>query len=98
MYARLSRFAGLPPDRLDETIREYEQRFLPNLEQQPGFEGVVVGIDRAAGKGAAITFWATERDMRASDKAADEARAAAAQTARAPREPIVDRYEVVIRK
>ena len=98
MYARLSRFAGLPPERLDQTIKQYEQQFLPMLEGQAGFEGVVVGVDRGGGKGAAITFWDTEANMRASDAIADRAREEAASTAQAPRDPIVDKYEVVIKK
>ena len=98
MYARLSRFAGLPPERVEETLRQYEEQFLPAMEKMSGFQGVVVGVDRAAGKGAAITFWETEDDMKASDAAADEAREAATATGQPDRVPIVDRYEVVIRR
>jgi hypothetical protein len=45
-----------------------------------------------------ITYWATIQDLRASDRLAEEARAQAEVTARPSREPIVDRYEVVLRK
>jgi heme-degrading monooxygenase HmoA len=98
MHARLSRWAGLDPDRLSETVQQFEQQFLPALEQMSGFAGVVVGLDRVAGKAAAITLWEGEEDMRESDKLADQARAAAGETAQAAREPIVDHYEVVLRK
>jgi hypothetical protein len=37
MHARLSRFAGLDPERIDETVRQFEEEALGDLEQQPGF-------------------------------------------------------------
>ena len=98
MYARLSRWAGLPPERLDRTVRQFEEEHLPAMEQQPGYEGVVVLLDRNSGRAAAITLWETDADMRASDRLAEEAREAAGVTAQAVREPIVDHYEVVLRR
>jgi heme-degrading monooxygenase HmoA len=98
MYARLSRWAGLPPERLDRTVRQFEEEHLPAIEGQPGFEGVLVLLDRSSGRAAALTLWATEADMGASDKLAEEAREAAEVTAQAVREPIVDHYEVVLER
>lgn len=101
MWARLSRYAGLPPERLEDTVRQFESEQLPLIEQQPGYEGVVVAVDRKAGKAAAITFWDSDANLRASDKLAEEARAAveaAATIHDPPRDPIVDHYEVVIRR
>jgi heme-degrading monooxygenase HmoA len=98
MHARLNRYAGLPPERIEETIQQFEAESLAKLEQQKGFEGIMVAVDWKAGRAAVITYWATAEDLRASDKVADEARAQAEVTARPSREPIVDRYEVVLRK
>ena len=98
MYVRLSRFAGLPPERIEETIREFEEHQLAFFEQQEGFEGVMVMLDRAEGKAAAITFWDSQESMRTSDRLADQAREAAMESARPSREPIIDRYEVVLNK
>jgi heme-degrading monooxygenase HmoA len=99
MNARLSRWAGLDAERLNETVQQFEQQFLPALEQMSGFGGCVVMLDQKAGKAAAMTFWETDQDMRASDKLADEARAAAeAQQSGPVREPIIDHYEVVLRR
>jgi heme-degrading monooxygenase HmoA len=98
MYARLSRFAGLPPERIEQTVREFELGELPNLERHPGFKGVVVMVDRAEGKAAAMTFWESLADLRASDRIADRAREAAVASARPRRAPIVERYEVVLQK
>ena len=98
MYARLSRFAGLPPERIDQTLREFEEGQLPQMEKLDGFKGVMVGVDRSEGKAVAITFWETPQSLRTSDKLADEAREAAMASAQPSREPIVDRYEVIIQR
>jgi len=98
MHARLSRFAGLPPERLEETIREFEEEQLPAIEEQPGFAGFFMGVDYNAGRAAAISFWDSREDMEASARMAGQARDQVAATAQAPREPIVDQYEVVISK
>ena len=98
MYARLSRFAGLPPERIDQTVREFEAGELPNLEQQEGFKGVLVMVDRGEGKAAAMTFWDSLENLRASDRIADRARETAIASAQPARDGIVDRYEIIIEK
>jgi heme-degrading monooxygenase HmoA len=94
----MSRFAGLPPERIDQTIREFEEGQLKQLEQQPGYKGVMIGIDRAEGKSVAITFWESGENLRATDRLADQARQQALDAVRPSREPIVDRYEIVVQK
>jgi heme-degrading monooxygenase HmoA len=96
MHARLSRFAGLPPEKVGETLDEFKEQELPNLEKQSGFRGVTVLVDYSSGKAAAITFWETERDLHNSERAGEQARATAVATAGPAREPVVDRYEVVL--
>ena len=102
MYARLSRFAGLPVERIDETVKGFEEGALAQFEQMPGYKGVLVAVNQAEGKACAITFWETRENMRESDKLADQARDAALEQAtgtRQPtREPIVDHYEVVLQR
>lgn len=98
MYARLSRFAGLPPERIEETVREFEEDYLPALEEAPGFRGIMVGVDWSSGRAAAVTFWETREDLDASDKAAAAARDAAIERAEPVRDPIVDRYEVMLQR
>jgi heme-degrading monooxygenase HmoA len=98
MYARLSRFAGLPPERIDDTVDEFRGQQLPELEQQQGFKGVLVMLNRGTGQAAALTFWESEHDLRASERTATRAREAAVQTGQPARDPVVDRYEVVLQK
>jgi heme-degrading monooxygenase HmoA len=98
MWARLSRFAGLPPERIDHAIHEFRDEQLPAFEKLPGFEGVAIMVDRGAGKAAAITYWESREALRESDKLADRAREQAVQTTQPARDPIVDRYEVVFER
>jgi heme-degrading monooxygenase HmoA len=98
MHARLSRFAGLDPERIDETVRRFEEEELGDLEQQPGFRGITVGVNRKSGQAAAITLWETEGDLKQSEELAIKARERAVATAGPSREPIVDIYEVVVHK
>jgi len=98
MHARLSRFAGLDPERIDATVRQFEEEALPRLEQQPGFRGITVGVNYQGGQAIAIALWETEADMSRSEKLAAEAREQAVATAGPSRTPIVDQYEVVIHR
>jgi heme-degrading monooxygenase HmoA len=96
MHARLSRFAGLDHERIEETVAQFKDESLEALEQQPGFRGITVGVDFKAGKAVALTLWESDDDMRQSERIADEARARAVSTAKPSREPVVDHYEVIL--
>ena len=98
MHARLSRFAGLDPERIDEALRQFEEAGLSDLAQLPGFRGITVCVNRKSGQAAAITLWETEGDMKRSEELAIKARERAVATAGPSREPIVDVYEVVVHK
>jgi heme-degrading monooxygenase HmoA len=96
MHARLSRFAGLDPERIEETVHQFRDGALPELREQQGFKGITVAVNRRTGQALAVTLWETEADMKASEKLATQAREQAIATARPSREPIVDHYEVVV--
>jgi heme-degrading monooxygenase HmoA len=96
MHARLSRFAGLTPERLQAAIDQFRDEALPFFEQQPGYEGMLLLANRNAGTAAGVSFWSTERDMDRSEKLADQSRKAAMATGAPAQEPLVDRYEVIL--
>jgi hypothetical protein len=98
MHIRLSRFAGLDPERIDETLHQFQEQELPNLEQQKGFSGITVGVNRRSGQAVAVALWENEVDMRESEKAAAQARERAIATAKPERDPVVDHYEVIFQK
>jgi heme-degrading monooxygenase HmoA len=100
MYARVTAFPGLPPERIKATLEEFKERHLPRLEQLPGYRGVWAGADYTGGRAIAVTYWETIEDLHASDPVADEVRAAAVTRAGVDRNrpPVIDRYEVVLQK
>ena len=94
MHARVTRLEGTG-ERLDEMTRQFEERTVPVLEALDGFEGYVLMGDRATGVAIAITYWASEEALRATEDAVTPERERAAQTAGATSGPVVERYEVV---
>jgi hypothetical protein len=98
MYARVTTFPGLAPERIKATLAEFTDHHLPRLEQEPGYRGVWVGVDYPGGRAIAVTYWETNKALLASDALANEVRAAAVTRAGVDRNrpPITDRYEMVL--
>ena len=99
MYARVTVFPGLPPERIKPTLDEFEEKHLPRLEQYPGYRGMWAGVDYTGGRAIAVTYWESIEALRASDEIANEVRAAAVTAAGVDRDrpAVIDRYEVVLR-
>jgi hypothetical protein len=100
MFARVTTFPGLAPERIKATLEEFKEKHLPTIEQQPGYCGMWAGVDFTGGRAIAVTYWESMDALHASDKLADEVRAASVTTAGLDRDrpPITDRYEVVLQK
>jgi hypothetical protein len=100
MYARVTTFPGLAPERIKATLEEFIEHHLPRLEQQSGYRGVWAGVDFTGGRAIAVTYWESIDALQASDPVANEVRAAAVTQAGVDRKrpPIIDRYEVVLEK
>jgi len=100
MYARVTMFPGLAPERIKATLEEFREQNLPRLEQLPGYRGVWCGVDYTGGRAIAVTYWESIEALHGSDAVADEARAAAVTQAGVDRNrpPITDRYEIVLEK
>lgn len=100
MYARVTTFPGLAPERIKATLDEFESRHLPELEQQPGYLGVWAGVDYPGGRAIAVTYWESMDALRATDSIADRARAAAVTSSGVDRNrpPLTDRYQVVLER
>jgi heme-degrading monooxygenase HmoA len=96
MYARMTKFVGLPPERIDQALAEFKEGELAELEGQEGFQGIMVLVDRAQGTAAALSMWDTEPHMRASERSAERARESAVATAKPERFPVTDHFEVVL--
>ena len=100
MYARVTTFPGLAPERIKATLKEFTEHHLPRLEQEPGYCGVWAGADFTGGRAIAVTYWESNEALRATDIIADEARAAAVTRGGVDRNrpPITDRYEIVLER
>lgn len=100
MYARVTMFPGLPPERIKATLEDFEENHLPRLEQAAGYLGVWAGVDYMGGRAIAVTYWESAAALHASDPLADEVRAVAVTRAGVDRNrpPIIDRYEVVLHR
>lgn len=94
MHARVTRLEA-SAEMLDEMARQFEERTVPVLRGLDGFEGYVLMGDRGSGVAMAVTYWASEEDLQASEDAVTPERERAAQTAGATSGPVVERYEVV---
>jgi hypothetical protein len=100
MYARVTTFPGLAPERIKATLDHFKEHHLPQFEQQPGYRGVWVGVDYTGGRAIAVTYWDTIENLHASDALANEVRAVAVTRAGVDRNrpTVIDRYEVILEK
>jgi hypothetical protein len=55
-------------EQLDEALAMYNESVLPELKQQPGFQGVFWFADRSAGNGLGLSLWTSAEAMRAADE------------------------------
>lgn len=61
MYARVTT-TQFSPYRLEEAIHTVREHALPAAQQQTGFKGFLMLVDRSTGKGITITLWEGEED------------------------------------
>ncbi len=61
MYARVTT-TQFSPYRLNEGISIARDHTLPAAQQQTGFKGYLMLVDRSTGKGITITLWEEETD------------------------------------
>jgi hypothetical protein len=80
MAARISTFAG-DPAKVEEGLRHAVQDVLPDARGIDGWKGIVMMIDRLTGSEKTITLWESREALDASEAAADELRARAAEEA-----------------
>jgi hypothetical protein len=61
MFARVTT-TQFSPYRLDESIHMAREQIVPAAQQQTGFKGYLMLVDRSTGKGITITLWEGEED------------------------------------
>ena len=97
-HLRLSRVADLASDALEAMIDAFERSdYVDELASHPGYGGYLLAADREHGKVMAMSLWESQDALRASDHAAEEAREGRLAVAGA-RDPIVDRYQIMLER
>lgn len=94
MFARASTLE-VPPDQMDEALRNVREQVLPLIQQQDGFKGFIALADRQTGKAIGVSLWESEQAMRASEEVGDRTRSETAQSGGGTVAG-VDRYEVAL--
>jgi quinol monooxygenase YgiN len=61
MYARVTTIQ-ISPYRLDEAIGVLKEQVVPTIQQQNGFKGYLMFVDRSTGKSINVTLWEEETD------------------------------------
>ena len=100
MYARVTTFPGLAPERIKATLENFREEHLPKFERAPGFRGMWAGVDYTGGRAIAVTYWESLAALHATDELAGEIRSAAVTRAGVDRNrpTITDRYEIVLHR
>lgn len=93
MHARTTTVDG-QPDAIDKTVEQVRSEVLPLLQQQAGFKGFTLHVDRSRGKAVGTSYWESQEAMEASEEAVKGPREAAARSGGASGEPAVEHFEV----
>ena len=67
MFARLT-IVQVKIDKLDETVKIFEEGVIPAAKSQKGYRGGYLLTDRKTGKGVSITLWDSEEDVIADEQ------------------------------
>jgi heme-degrading monooxygenase HmoA len=94
MEARVSTIEG-QPDRIDNVLSQVESDILPALQQQDGFKGFTLLVDRSSGKVVGLSYWESAAARQASEEVGRQSRERAAETAGGS-SPTVEVFEVAV--
>jgi quinol monooxygenase YgiN len=61
MYARVTTLQ-ISPYRVDEAVGVLKEQVVPTIQQQNGFKGYLMFVDRSTGKSINVTLWDEEAD------------------------------------
>ncbi len=67
MFARLT-IVQMKTDKMDETIKIFEDSVVPAAKSQKGYQGAYLLTDRNTGKGISCSLWDSEEDAIANEQ------------------------------
>ncbi len=96
MFARVTTIQ-LSPYRLDEAIGILREQVTPAMQQQEGFKGYLMFVDRSTGKSINITLWDGEKDRQVTGQNSSYYRDAIGKIVPMLEDaPVVEDFELVI--
>jgi heme-degrading monooxygenase HmoA len=95
MYVRMTRVQA-PPDKLKDSIQNFETNVLKRVKAAPGYQGAVLLVNRQTGDEIGVTYWESAKALGASEQAGIDARNSAVQNVAGTRIINVERSEVMI--
>ena len=95
MHARSTTIQA-QPERLDEMIRQVQDETVPLLQQQDGFKGFTLHVNRSSGKVVGTSYWDSVDALEASEAAVRGSRESAGETGGGSAAPSVEQFEVVL--
>ena len=93
MFARVSTIQA-PTEGIDEGARLIQERVIPDMQRQRGYQGGYWMIDRQTGRTLVVTLWESQEALQASAAAAERSRTEATQVVGATVQR-VEEYEVL---
>jgi heme-degrading monooxygenase HmoA len=83
--------------KIDEATGIYRNSVVPAAQQQKGFKGLYVLVDRKTGKGLTLALWETEADMTAGEASGYYQQQVAKFKGLLSAPPVREAYEVTVK-
>lgn len=73
MYGRMTRLQG-SPEAIEKGMADFEARVAMPASQQPGFQGIVLLLNREKGEALSVSYWQDEGALKASEAFGNQVR------------------------
>jgi len=95
MIARVTRYQ-IDVDRIDESIKNFEENVIPAVKLQKGYRNGYLLIDRKTGNSITIAFWDSEENTVADEQSGNYQKRVDTGKGRYKTPPVRELYEVVV--
>jgi len=95
MFLRATRLQT-PPDKVNDSIQNFEANVLKNLRAAPGNQGAILLVNRETGAGEGITYWESAKALAASEAIGTQSRTQTTKAVPGSQIVNVERAELMI--
>ena len=95
MFARFT-IVQVNADKIDETIKLYEESVVPAAKSQKGYHSTTLFTDRKTGRGYSISIWDSEEDAIANEQSGYYKEQVGKFAAYMTAPPVQESYEVTV--